>query len=151
MFQQGQRQECSTERLTAVKAICYNSSLDTRHWWPVRLAYCSTSRLNRMTQSTPTVTIHSTASQMSVVLARLTTCLVHAGYAFLQTFHSTGHSDIEVFDQHQQLLVHCTIRETETDTRVPVPSVLPALETIAPDLVPLIHDLVQACTVPAEH
>jgi hypothetical protein len=103
-----------------------------------------------MTQSTPTVTIHNTASQMSVVLARLTTFFVHAGYAFLQTFHSAGHSDIDVFDQHQQLLVHCTIRETEIDTLVPVPSVLPALETIAPDLVPLIHDLVQACTAPAE-
>jgi hypothetical protein len=103
-----------------------------------------------MTQSMPTVTIHSTALQMSVVLARLTTFLVHARYAFLQTFHSTGHSDIEVFDQHQQLLVHCIIRETETDTLVPVPSVWPALETMAPDLVTLIHNLVQACTAPAE-
>jgi len=103
-----------------------------------------------MTPSAPTVTIHSTASQMSVVLARLTIYLVHAGYAFLQTFHSTKHSDIDVFDQHQQLLVHCIIRETETDTRVPVPSVLPAFETMAQDLVTLIHNLVQACTAPAE-
>jgi hypothetical protein len=103
-----------------------------------------------MTPSIPTVTIHSTASQMLVVLARLTTWLVHASYAFLQTFHSPGHADIDVFDQHQQLLVHCTIRETETDTRVPVPSVLPALETMAPDLVALIQDLMQACTTPAE-
>src|SRR5262252_3284920 len=103
-----------------------------------------------MTPSAPTVTIHSTASQMSVVLARLTIYLVHAGYAFLQTFHSAGHSDIDVFDQHQQLLVHCIIRETEPDTRVRVPSVLPALETMAPDLVTLIQELVQACTTPAE-
>jgi len=103
-----------------------------------------------MTPSTPTVTIHSTAPQIPVVLARLTTWLVHAGHAFLQTFHSTTYSDIDVFDQHQQLLVHCIIRETETDTRVPVPSVLPALETMAPDLVTLIHALVQACTAPAE-
>ena len=101
-----------------------------------------------MIQPTPTVTIHSSALQMPVVLARLTTCLVHAGYAFLQTFHSTGHSDIEVFDQHQQLLVHCILRETETDTRVPVPSVWPAQETMAPDLVPLIDALVRACAAP---
>jgi hypothetical protein len=103
-----------------------------------------------MTLSTPTVTIHSTAPQMPVVLARLTTWLVHTGYAFLQTFHSTAYADIDVFDQHQQLLVHCIIRETETDTHVPVPSVLPALETMAPALGTLIHDLVQACTTPAE-
>jgi hypothetical protein len=68
----------------------------------------------------------------------------------LQTFHSAGHSDIDVFDQHQQLLVHCTIRGTETDTLVPIPSVLPTLETTAPDLVPLIHALMQTCTTPAE-
>src|SRR5215470_1404293 len=99
-----------------------------------------------MTPSIPTVIIHSPASQMSGVLARLTTRLVHAGYAFLQTFHTTGHSDIDVFDQHQQLLVHCTIWETETDTRMPMPSVLPALERVAPDLMTLIQELVQACT-----
>ena len=104
-----------------------------------------------MTQSTPTVTIHSTAPQMSVVLTRLTTFLMHARYAFLQTWHSAGHSDIDVFDQHQQLLVHCIIRETETDILVPVPSVAPALETLAPDLEPLIRELVEACTAPAEH
>ena len=102
-----------------------------------------------MTPSTPTVTVHSTASQMPVVLARLTTWLVHTGYAFLQTFHSPD-ADIDVFDQRQQLLVRCTIRETETDTRVPVSSVLPALETMAPELVALIQDLVQVCTTPAE-
>jgi len=104
-----------------------------------------------MTQSTPTVTIHSTASQMSVVLARLTTCLVHAGYAFLQTFHSAGHSDIDVFDQHQQLLIRCTIREAETDTRMPAPSVFSAQETLPENLVTLIHALVQACTVTSEN
>ena len=108
-------------------------------------------RLGRMTQPTPTVTIHSTASQMPVVLARLTTGLLHAHYAFLQTCHSTGHVDIDVFDQRQQHLVHCTIRETEADTLVPALSVWPAQETMAPDLVPLIHELVQACTATLEH
>ena len=103
-----------------------------------------------MTQSTPTVTIHSTASQMSVVLARLTTFFVHAGYAFLQTFHSAGHSDIDVFDQHQQLLIRCTIREAEIDMRMPAPSVFPAQETLPENLVTLIHALVQACTVTSE-
>ena len=99
-----------------------------------------------MTPPTPTVTIHSTALQMPVVLARLTTFLVHARYAFLQTCHSAGHADIDVFDQHQQHLVRCIIRETETDTLVPTPAVWSAQETMAPDLVSLIHELVQACT-----
>ena len=101
-----------------------------------------------MTQPTPTVTIHSRALQMPVVLARLTTYLLDARYAFLQTYHSAGHVDIDVFDQHQQRLVHCTIREMETDTLVPAPSVWPAQETMAPDLVPLIYALVRACTAP---
>ena len=103
-----------------------------------------------MTQPPPTVTIHSSASQIPVVLARLTTWLLHAHYAFLQTFHRARHADIDVFDQHQQLLVHCTIQETETDTPVPAPSVLSAPGTMAPDLVTLIHDLVQACTATSE-
>ena len=101
-----------------------------------------------MTPPTPTVTIPSAALQMPVVLARLTAYLLDARYAFLQTCHSAGHVDIDVFDQHQQHLVHCTIRETETDTLVPGPSVWPAQETMAPDLVPLIHALVQAGTAP---
>ncbi len=104
-----------------------------------------------MTPSVPTVTIHSTALQMPVVLARLMAFLLHARYAFLQTFHSAGHSDLDVFDQQQQLLVHCTIRETEADTLVPAPSVSPAQGTIAPELVTLLHALVQACTVTGEH
>ena len=103
-----------------------------------------------MTQPTPTVTIHSTALHMPVVLARLTTLLVHARYAFLQTCHSAGHVDIDVFGQHQQHLVHCTIWETEADSLVPAPSVWPAPETMAPDLVPLIHELVQACRATSE-
>jgi hypothetical protein len=102
-----------------------------------------------MTQPTPTVTIHSTVVQMPVVLARLTTFLLHARYAFLQTFHSAGYTDIDVFDQ-QRHLVHCTVRETAPDTLVAAPSVLPAQETMAPDLVTLIQALVQASTAPSE-
>ena len=101
-----------------------------------------------MTQPTPTVTIHSSALQMPVVLARLTTYFLDARYAFLQTYHSAGHVDIDVFDQHQQPLVSCTIREIGPDTRVPAPSVWPAPETMAPDLVPLIYALVRACAAP---
>src|SRR5919202_808312 len=74
--------------------------------------YLHTQRLGRVTPSTPTVTIHSPAVQQPVVLAHLTAFLLRAHYAFWQTFHSAGHSDIDIFDQHQQLLVRCTIRET---------------------------------------
>jgi hypothetical protein len=104
-----------------------------------------------MTPSTPTVTIHSTAIQKPAVLAHLTAFLLHARYAFLQTFHSAGSSDIDIFDQHQQLLVRCTIREAEPDRRMPVPSVSPAQETLPPDLATLIQDLIQAGTVTAEY
>jgi hypothetical protein len=115
------------------------------------LLYPYSQRLGRMTSSTPTVTIHSTAVQQSVVLSHLTTFLLRAHYAFLQTFHSAEHSDIDIFDQHQQLLVRCTIREVETDRRMPAPSVSPAQEALPENLARLIHALVQACTVTSEY
>lgn len=102
-----------------------------------------------MTQSVPTVTIHSPTLHMPVVLARLMTFLLHARYAFLQTFHSAGHFDIDVFDQ-QQCLVHCIIRETEADTLVPAPALSPAQGTMAPELATLLQALVQACTILGE-
>ncbi len=104
-----------------------------------------------MTSSTPTVTIHSPAVQQPVVLTHLTAFLLRARYAFLQTFHSAEHSDIDIFDQHQQLLVRCTIREAETDRRVPALSVSPAQETLPENLATLIHALEQACRVTSEY
>ena len=103
-----------------------------------------------MTPSTPTVTILSTASQMPVVFARLTAFLLRAHYAFVQTFHSAGHSDIDVFDQHQQLLVRCTLQEVETAALRPAPAVLAGPETLPTHLATLAHDLVQVCTGTAE-
>lgn len=113
--------------------------------------YCHMQRLSRMTPSTPTITIHSPAVQQPVVLTRLTAFLLYARYAFLQTFHSVEHSDIDIFDQHQQLLVRCTIREAETDRCMPGPSVSPAQEALPENLATLIHALVQACTVTSEY
>src|SRR4249919_2748948 len=112
--------------------------------------YHHTQRRGRMTPSTPTVTIHSPAVQQPVVLTHLTAFLLRARYAFLQTFHSAEHSDIDIFDQHQQLLIRCTIREAEPDRRMPAPSVFPVQETLPENLVTLIHALVQACTVTSE-
>ena len=103
-----------------------------------------------MTSSTPTVTIHTTAGQQPIVLTHLTAFLLRARYAFLQTFHSAEHSDLDIFDQHQQLLIRCTIRQDMTDRRMWAPSVFPAQETLPEDLVTLIHALVQACTVTSE-
>ena len=100
-----------------------------------------------MTPSTPTITIHCTAVQQSIVLARLTAFLLRDRYAFLQTFHSAEHSDIDIFDQHQQLLIRCTIQEVEADRRMPALSVFPAQETLPESLATLLHALVQACTV----
>jgi hypothetical protein len=111
------------------------------------LFYRHTQRRGRMTPSTPTVTIYSPAVQQPVVLTHLAAFLLRARYAFLQTFHSAEHSDIDIFDQHQQLLIRCTIREAETDSRMPAPSVFPAQETLPENLVTLIHALVQTCTV----
>ena len=100
-----------------------------------------------MTPSTPTITIHSPAVQQPVVLTYLTTFLLRARYTFLQTFHSAEYSDIDIFDQHQQLLIRCTIREAETDRRMPALSVCPAQETLSENLVRLIQVLEQACVV----
>jgi len=104
-----------------------------------------------MIPSTPTLTISCTAVQQPIVLAHLTAFLLRDRYAFLQTFHSVAHSDIDIFDQHQQLLIRCTIREAETDRRMPAPSVFPAQETLPENLATLIHALVQACTVTSEY
>ena len=103
-----------------------------------------------MTPSTPTVTIHTTAMQQPVVLTRLTAFLLRARYAFLQTFHSAEHSDLDIFDQHQQLLIRCTIREDATDRCMSAPAVFPAQETLPENLAALLHALVQACTVISE-
>lgn len=100
-----------------------------------------------MTPSTPTITLYSTALQQSVVLTHLVAFLLHARYTFLQTFHSAEHSDIDIFDQHRQLLIRCTIQAAETDKRMPAPSVFPAQETLPEHLVTLIQALVQVCTV----
>ena len=100
-----------------------------------------------MTSSTPTITLYSTALQQPVVLSHLVAFLLQARYAFLQTFPSAEGSDIDIFDQHQQLLIRCTIRAAETDRRMPAPSVFPAQETLPENLVTLIHALVQACRV----
>jgi len=104
-----------------------------------------------MIPSTPTLTISCTAVQQPIVLAHLTAFLLRDRYAFLQTFHSVERSDIDIFDQHQQLLIRCTIREAETDRRMPAPSVFPAQETLPENLATLIHALVQACTVTSEY
>jgi len=103
-----------------------------------------------MTPSTPTITIHSTAAQQPVVLAHLTAFLLQARYAFVQTFHSAEHSALDIFDQHQQLLVRCTIQEAETNRRTPVASVCPAQGVGPENLATLIQALVQACTGTAE-
>jgi hypothetical protein len=103
-----------------------------------------------MTPFTPTITIHSPAVQQPVVLTHLTAFLLRARYAFLQTFHSAEYSDIDIFDQHQQLLIRCTIREVETDRHMPALSVCPAQETLSENLVTLIHALEQACTVTSQ-
>jgi len=111
-----------------------------------------------MTQSTPTVTLHIPASQMSVVLARLTAFLLHARYAFLQTFHSAGHTDIDMFDQHQQLLVRCTLRvaaaPVSTPRESPAPGTLvlsPQSSAISPPLMSLLRELAQVCATTAEN
>ena len=96
-----------------------------------------------MTPPTPTVTFHIAASQMSVVWARLSTFLLHARHAFLRTCHSPGHSDLDIFDQHQQLLIRCTLRVADADAAVPAPLASPAQGDLAVDLLSLLHDLVQ--------
>ena len=103
-----------------------------------------------MTPCTPTVTIHSTALQMPIVVTHLTVFLLRARYAFVQTFHSAGHSDIDVFDQHQQLLVRCALQEVETDALRSAPTVLSVPETLPAHLATLTHHLVQVCTGTAE-
>ena len=103
-----------------------------------------------MTHPMPIVTLHIAASQMSVVLARLTTFLLHARYAFLQTFHSAEHTDVDIFDQHQQQLVRCTLRVADTAAPVPVLSMSATPGALAADLMALLHDLAPGGTSTAE-
>lgn len=112
--------------------------------------YSHAQRAGRMTSSTPTITLYSTVMQQPRILTHLTAFLLHARYAFLQTFHSAECSDIDIFDQHQQLLIRCSIRVAETDRGVPAPAVSPAQETLPENLVRLIQALVQACPVTPE-
>src|SRR5207248_2717525 len=138
-----QAQQCSTECLTAVKPLWYKSNTSICCWWSARCACSNAQRECHMTQPTPTVTFHIAASQMSVVWARLTTFLLHARYAFLHTFHSGGHADIDIFDQHQRRLVRCALRVADAATPAPAPPGSPAQGGLAADLISLLHDLVQ--------
>ncbi len=94
-----------------------------------------------MTQPPPTVTFCIAASQMAVAWARLTTFLLRAGHAFLHTCHSPGHSDLDIFDQHQRLLIRCTLRRADAAAPVPAPPGSPAQGELAADLLALLHDL----------
>jgi len=94
-----------------------------------------------MTQPAPTVTFSIAASQMPVVWARLTTFLLHSGHAFLHTCHSPGHSDLDIFDQHQRPLIRCTLRIADAVAPVLIPPESPAQGELAADLVALLHDL----------
>lgn len=96
-----------------------------------------------MTQPTPTVTFYIAAAQMAVAWARLATFLLQARHAFLHTFHSAGHADIDIFDQHQRFLIRCTLRVAERHTPVPALPASPTPGGLAADLISLLHDLVQ--------
>lgn len=94
-----------------------------------------------MIQPLPTVTCAIAAAQMSTVLTRLSTFLLHGHYAFLHTFHSPEHCDIDIFDQQQRRLLRCTIQVLQADA-VPASRMSAAPGTLAMDLVSLLHDLV---------
>src|SRR5262249_40110984 len=111
--------------------------------YSARRARCNTQSLCHMIQPRPIVTFGITASQMPVAWARLTTFLLHARHAFLHTFHSPEHSALDIFDQHQQLLIRCTLRVADADAPVPTPPVSPMPSTLAVDLMSLLQDLIQ--------
>ena len=94
-----------------------------------------------MTPPVPTVTCSLSATQMSAVWARLSTFLLHGQHAFLHTFHSPEHCDIDIFDQQQRLLLRCTIQVIPADAGMPAPLVSAAQGTLATDLVALLKDL----------
>lgn len=96
-----------------------------------------------MIQPMPTVTLSIAASQMSAAWARLTTFLLHARHNFLHTCYSPEHSDIDIFDQQQRLLIRFTFQVAEAAARVPGPPVSPTPGGLAADLLSLLHDLVQ--------
>jgi len=135
-------QQCSTDHLTAVLPLWYKHNTYTliagRH--DVR---ANTQRLSHMTQPTPTVTFCIAAAQMSAAWARLTTFLLHGRHAFLHTFHSPEHSALDIFDQHQRLLLRCTFQVAHADAPVPTPPVSPMQGALAVDLTSLLQDLVQ--------
>lgn len=100
-----------------------------------------------MTPPTPTVTLRSPPAHLPVVLERLTAFLLQANYAFLQTWHSAEHTDVEVFDQHQQLLVRCTLRVAEAPAPVSVlpEAAAPGMPLLSPPLRSLFQELARLC------
>jgi len=94
-----------------------------------------------MIQPMSTVTCSIAASQMSAVWARLTTFLLRAHHAFLHTYHSAAQVDIDIFDQHRQCLIRCTIEMVDAGVSVSAPRVSAAPGTLAMDLLSLLQDL----------
>jgi hypothetical protein len=69
-----------------------------------------------MSAAIPMIRVHMAASQMQEALSRLTAYLLEEQYAFLHTFHSGEHTELEIFQQSGAAVVHLTI-QTGASTR----------------------------------
>jgi hypothetical protein len=98
-----------------------------------------------MTDLTATVTLYLTPAQMPRAMAGLIAFCVRAPYAFLQTWHSADHSDVDIFTpSHTIQLTLCT---AVSDGPEPGSTLFSPEVTTSTELAHLAQQLVQICTL----
>lgn len=78
-------------------------------------------------------------------MANLVTWCVQESYAFLQTCHHAYHTEVEIINQQQQLLVRLVLHVMPPDTLAPEATLLVSGGTLPADSSPLVQNLVRLC------
>lgn len=89
-----------------------------------------------------TVTYRVPGPQVTATLSQLAVFLLQASYAFLQTFHSAGHAEIDIF-AHQQPILRVVLHQ---DAGHEPPAFLPSptpQSVLSSEVVTLVHALAQ--------
>jgi len=93
--------------------------------------------------SIPTVTLQLLPGAVATAMAQLVTWCVQESYAFLQSWHDDGHTEVEIRNQHQQVLVHLVLHRLQAETLAPVAVVLPSVDTLPPESAALVQRLLR--------
>ena len=90
-----------------------------------------------------TLTCRVPADQMADTLMQLTTLLLQTPYAFRQTFQQAGHSDMDIFDTQQQLIVRVMLQVGAPHTPISLIAAASPQTALEAEPLPLVQALTQ--------